>query len=56
MKTYQFKIYGTNWGIIAQGFLSAEDYQAAELEEERIADSYRDIGYDVKGSSLERVR
>lgn len=56
MRTYEFKAYGANWELIAKDFIAAEDRQEAELKEEMLADSLRDIGYEVKGTSLVRVR
>lgn len=56
MKVYEFKAYGKNWEVISQTFIHAEDRQAAELEEEKLADDLRDIGHYVRGTSLEPVR
>ena len=56
MRVYEFKAYGRNWELIAKTFIHANDHQAAELEEEMLADGLRDIGHYVRGTSLERVR
>ena len=56
MRVYGFKAYGSNWELIAQTTFYAEDLQAAELQEEMLADDLRDIGHTVKGTSVKRIR
>ena len=56
MRTYRIRVFDMNWRTIREEYIKAEDLQAAELAEERIADECRDGGFEVRGTSLQRIR
>lgn len=56
MEIYELKAYAEGWKLVSQCFITAQNRQDAELQEEMLADSLLDIGYNVVGTSLERVR
>lgn len=55
MRTYEIKVYGAKWEVIAEDIIHAENSREADMQEDRIAERYRDCGYEVSGTSRKAI-